>query len=134
MSDALLDRWNGCGYYRSIGMRVVSAGADGSVFEIDIGEQHLQAYGTAHGGILAGLVDAAMGLAILGRAPADEGCATIEMKINFLAPAAPGRLRGTGRVISEGRRTVVAWGEARDAADRLVACGLGTFRRMPAAT
>jgi uncharacterized protein (TIGR00369 family) len=73
-----------------------------------------------------------MGLAILGRAPDGEGCATVEMKLNFLAPAMPGRLCGTGRVVSEGRRTVVAWGEAQDATGRLVACGLGTFQRIPA--
>lgn len=131
-ADALLDRWNGCGYYRHIGMRVLRADADGSEFEIVVGDEHLQAYGTAHGGIVAGLVDAAMGLAILGRAPDGEGCATVEMKLNFVAPAMPGRLRGFGRVVSEGRRTVVAWGEARDDTGRLVACGLGTFQRIPA--
>jgi uncharacterized protein (TIGR00369 family) len=128
----LLDRWNGCGYYRLIGMRVERADEEGSEFSITIADEHLQAYGTAHGGILAGLVDAAMGLAILGRAPDGEACATVEMKLNFLAPAMPGRLTGHGRVVSEGRRTVVAWGEARDADGRMVACGLGTFQRIPA--
>ena len=134
MSEALLERWNTCGYYRLVGMRVVQADADGSVFEIPVTDDHLQAYGTAHGGILAGLVDAAMGLAILGRVPDGEGCATVEMKLNFLAPAMPGTLTGRGRVISEGRRTVVAWGEAADASGKLVACGLGTFQRIPAQT
>lgn len=130
--DTLLDRWNGCGFYRLIGMRVLRADADGSEFTVTIGDDHLQAYGTAHGGIVAGLVDAAMGLAILGRAPEGEGCATVEMKINFVAPAMPGPLQGHGRVVSEGRRTVVAWGEARSGDGRLVACGLGTFQRIPA--
>lgn len=134
MSEALLARWNSCGYYRLVGMRVMRADAEGSQFEIVVRDEHLQAYGTAHGGILAGLVDAAMGLAILGRAPEGEGCATVEIKLNFLAPAMPGLLSARGRVVSEGRRTVVAWGEAADPSGRLVACGLGTFQRIPAQT
>ena len=36
-----------------------------SAFEIEVTAAHLQAYGTAHGGVLAGLLDAAMGLAVL---------------------------------------------------------------------
>jgi uncharacterized protein (TIGR00369 family) len=130
--SSLLQTWNSCGYYRLVGMRVVRADEEGSEFELEITPDHLQAYGTAHGGILAGLVDAAMGLAILGRAPAGEGCATVELKVNFVAGARPGPVRGHGRVVSEGRRTVVAWGEARDAGGGLLACGLGTFQRIPA--
>lgn len=133
-SDAadLLATWNGCGYYRLVGMEVSRADDTGSAFSIDIDDQHLQAYGTAHGGILAGLIDAAMGLAILARLPG-QGCATVELKVNFLAPAPPGRLTASGRVVSQGRRTVVAWADATDAAGTLVACGLGTFQIVGAA-
>lgn len=123
----LLEEWNGCGFYRLIGMRVVRADETGSEFTIQIDERHLQAYGTAHGGILAGLIDAAMGLAILARVPG-QGCATVELKTNFLAPALPGILVGRGRVVRQGRKTVVAWAEAADASGALVACGLGTFQ------
>lgn len=130
-AEVLMRTWNDCGFYRLIGMRVERADDQGSEFTITIDDRHLQAYGTAHGGVLAGLVDAAMGLAILGRAPEGEACATIEMKLNFLAAARPGELRARGRVISEGRRIVVAWAEAEDATGRMVACGTGTFQRIP---
>lgn len=65
----LLATWNGCGFYRLVGMEVLRADDDGSEFRIEIEDRHLQAYGTAHGGVLAGLIDAAMGLAILARVP-----------------------------------------------------------------
>jgi acyl-CoA thioesterase len=125
----LLTRWNACGFYRLVGMEVLRADEAGSAFQIAIDERHLQAYGTAHGGVLAGLVDAAMGLAILGRVP-DADCATVELKVNFLAPALPGELTAHGRVVSQARRTVVAWADAADATGALVACGLGTFRLL----
>jgi acyl-CoA thioesterase len=132
--ERLRAAWNECGYYRLVGMEVTRADDEGSEFHIEIRPEHLQAYGTAHGGVLAGLVDAAMGLAILGRAPEGEGCATVELKVNFLAPARPGPLVGRGKVVHEGRRMVVAQGEALDAEGRLVAFGTGTFQRIPPAT
>ncbi len=89
---------------------------------------HLQAYGTAHGGVVAGLLDAAMGLAILARLGEGQGCATVEMKLNFVAPALPGELIGVGRVLHQGRRLVVASAEVRDADGGMVACGQGTFQ------
>jgi acyl-CoA thioesterase len=131
--DDLLERWNACGYYRTTNMRVLEAGADGSRFALTVTPELLQAYGTAHGGVLAGLIDAAMGLAILARQPPEEGCATIEMKLNFTAPAPPGELSARGWVVTEGRRLFVAAAEARDARDRVVAVGQGTFQRFQAA-
>ncbi|MEW6582319.1 MAG: PaaI family thioesterase [Actinomycetota bacterium] len=129
--EDLLAEWNGCGYYRLVGMEVTRADEECAEFRIEVTDEHLQAYGTAHGGILAGLIDAAMGLAILGRGVPGEGCATVEMKLNFLAPAFPGVLTATGVVIHAGRRTVVARAEARDADGGLVAAGMGTFQRIP---
>jgi acyl-coenzyme A thioesterase PaaI-like protein len=45
--DELLAVWNACGYYRLVGMRVARADGAGSRLEIEIGAEHLQAYGTA---------------------------------------------------------------------------------------
>lgn len=126
----IVDRWNACAYYRLIGMRAVSASEGTAVLELRVGEEHHQAYGSAHGGVLAGLIDAAMGLAILGAAPDGEGCATIEMKLNYTAPAVRGTLTATGRILHEGRRMVVASAEARDDAGVLVSAGQGTFQRF----
>ena len=126
---ALLERWNACGFYRLVGMQVVRADEQGSAFALTVSAEHLQAYGTAHGGVIAGLLDAAMGLAILGRVPDGEACATVEMKLNFTAPARPGPVGGEGRVLHLGRRLVVAAAEVRDDGGVLLACALGTFQR-----
>ena len=129
--DDLLAVWNTCGYYRLAGMRVTRADGAGSRLEIEIGAQHLQVYGTAHGGVTAGLLDAAMGLAALAAVPPEEGCATVEMKLNFTAGARPGLLAAEGRVLHLGRRLVTAAAEARDAGGALVAVSQGTFARFP---
>lgn len=127
----LLETWNSCGYYGLVGMRVTHADPDSAQLELEVTDAHLQAYGTAHGGIVAGLLDAAMGLAILARLGEGQGCATVEMKLNFVAPAMPGELIGVGRVLHQGRRLVVASAEVRDADGGMVACGQGTFQAFP---
>ena len=127
----LLATWNDCGFYRLVGMRVVRADADGSRLEVTVGPEHLQAYGTAHGGVTAGLLDAAMGLAAIAAVLPGEGCATVEMKLNFTAAARPGPLAAEGRVLHLGRRLVTAAAEARDAGGALVAVAQGTFARFP---
>lgn len=127
---ALLRRWNDCGYYRTMGMRVTRADADGSEFALDVTPALLQGYGTAHGGAIGGLLDAAMALAILALLPDGEGCATVEMKLNYTGPAPLGRLRARGRVLHQGRRIVVAAAEAEREEDGMVACAQGTFERF----
>ena len=129
----LIDRWNTCPYYRLMGMEIVAVNGGTSTLRLDVAADHHQAYGTAHGGAVAGLVDAAMGLAILACIGDDEGCATIEMKLNFTAPARAGTaLTATGRVLHLGRRIATASAEARDARGALVSAGQGTFQRFRA--
>jgi uncharacterized protein (TIGR00369 family) len=130
LDPAILERWNECGYYRLVGMRVERADGDGSLFRITITPGHTQLYGTAHGGILCGMLDAAMALALLAKMPADEGCATVEMKANFTAPGNPGELTGSGAVLDLGRRLAVARAEVHDENGRLVATSQGTFMRF----
>jgi len=130
LDPAILERWNGCGYYQLVGMRVERADGEGSLFRITITPGHTQLYGTAHGGILCGMLDAAMALALLVKMPVDEGCATVEMKANFTAAGNPGELVGTGAVLSMGRRLAVARADIHDGNGRLVATSQGTFMRF----
>lgn len=128
--DDVLARWNACGWYGLTGLEVLSADDDGSRFRMLVTPAHLQAYGTAHGGALAGLLDAAMGLAAIARVEPGEGCATIEMKINFTAPVPPGELFAEGRVITAGRRIMVASAEATLPDGKVAAAAMGTFTRF----
>jgi uncharacterized protein (TIGR00369 family) len=132
LDPAILERWNTCGYYELVGMRVEHADSAGSRFSIEITPAHTQLYGTAHGGILAGMLDAAMALALLAHMPPDEGCATVEMKVNYTAPGNPGMLTGAGAVIDMGRRIAVARADIHGPDGRLVATSQGTFMRFQA--
>lgn len=137
MSDVapdVLAKWNACGWYELTGLEVLSANHDGSRFRMLVTDDHLQAYDTAHGGALAGLLDAAMGLAAIAQCDPGEGCATIEMKINFTAPVPPGELLAQGRVVTAGRRIMVASAEATLPNGRVAAAAMGTFTRFQEAS
>jgi len=52
---------------------------------------------------------------------------TVEMKMNFIAPAKLGLLIATGKIIHKGTRIAVGDGEVTDLKKRLVAKGLVTY-------
>ena len=56
-----------------------------------------------------------------------EATTTIEMKINFLAPAESGVLTATTKIVSPGRRVMVGEMEVRDEDGKLIAQGLGSY-------
>ena len=94
---------------------------------IDIGPQHHNPGKIAHGGIAFTLADSAMGAAVYTLLEAGQRCATIELKINYLAPVVDGRTTATANVISKRRHTAVVIAEVHDKDGELVALAQGTF-------
>lgn len=101
--------------------------ADGrSRFELEVCPGHLNPHGVVHGGVVYSLADYAMGGALTSRLRPGERCATLEIKINYLAPVSQGTLVAEAQVVE--RTTRVGVLEARvSAGDRLIALATGTF-------
>ena len=110
-------------------------------YRMVIRPEHLSSPGVAHGGVLAGLMDAVLGAAALTLAfTTGELVSTVEFKLNFLHPVRLGdELRATAQVDHAGKSLVVCSGTIyRQAAgapsgETAVAQGMGTFNRYPAA-
>jgi acyl-CoA thioesterase len=91
-----------------------------------VGPEHTNPYGAVHGGVVYSLVDTAMGGAMVSRLAPGERCATLEVKINYLAPVSAGELRAEARLVERTSRIGVL--EARVHVDsRLIALATGTF-------
>jgi uncharacterized protein (TIGR00369 family) len=75
--------------------------------ELDATEEHLNEAGTVHGGVLATLVDTAMGQAVRSRTGAGDVPATSQLTVTYLRPGKPGRLQATGRVSKQGDHLTV---------------------------
>ncbi|HEX9257847.1 MAG TPA: PaaI family thioesterase, partial [Actinomycetota bacterium] len=80
-----------------------------------------------HGGILATLVDIAMGLAVRTAVGPTRRHVTIDLHAQYLRPARPGRLEAIGSVVRVGTHVGFAEGSVMDAAGRLLVRASGTY-------
>ena len=100
-----------------------STGDGEAVFVMEPAEFHYNPLGTVHGGVLATVLDSALGCAVQTKLPPGAGYTTLELKVNYVRPVttASGPLRCVGRVLHLGRRTATAEARIEDAAGRLCA-------------
>jgi uncharacterized protein (TIGR00369 family) len=84
-----------------------------TVFSMTADELHENPMGTMHGGIVATLVDTAMGCAVASTLPNDEAFTTLDLNTKYIRAitTATGRVRAEARVVHRGGR--VATTEAR---------------------
>ncbi|WP_374711754.1 PaaI family thioesterase [Symbiobacterium terraclitae] len=109
-----------------IGAEVVEAGHGRSVVRMPASEHTLNNLGIVHGGALCTLADAAIGTALRSALQPGDAVATIEMKVNFIAPGR-GDLLARARTLHLGGTTAVAEAEIEDVRGALVAKALATF-------
>ena len=102
-----------------------------SFIEVQLGEKHLQPFGFVHGGVIASVVDAAAFWAVFPQVEEGMGLTTVEIKVNFLAPAQKGRLVAQGRCIRLGKTLALGETEIRNAEGGLVAHGTATMMVVP---
>ena len=84
--------------------------------------------GNVQGGFLAAMLDDTLGPALVGTLADGEFPATLELKVNYLRPARPGRLRGLGRVVHRGGTVAFLAGELVDDAGQVLATATATAR------
>jgi 1,4-dihydroxy-2-naphthoyl-CoA hydrolase len=113
-----------------LGIRFTAVEPGWCVAELDVGEHLLNPFGAAHGAVLASLVDHMLGSAVFPIVPRGTWPATLEFKINYLAPTRPGVLRATSRVVSLSTRTAVVTVDCENDG-RLVGTALGTIALTP---
>jgi uncharacterized protein (TIGR00369 family) len=85
-----------------------------------------QGMGFLHGGAITTLCDTSVAVALFTLIEEEDKILTIELKVNFLAPA-DGDIQSLARIIHKGRRTAVGEVDVIDRARTLVAKGLLTY-------
>jgi uncharacterized protein (TIGR00369 family) len=94
------------GYAERLGARTETTGDGAARVRFDVREEHLNAAGTLHGGVLATLVDTAMGAAV--RSTTDDDVpATSQLTVTYLRPGGPGPLEVSARVRTRGEHLTV---------------------------
>jgi uncharacterized protein (TIGR00369 family) len=123
---------NRCPYFQLLSMKILDVGMGYSHLQIDLAEKHLQPFGFVHGGVFASIIDAAAFWAIFYEIEdQNAGVTTVDLKLNYLAPAVSGRLIANGRQIKLGKTLGYAEAEVFDESGRILAHGTSTVIILP---
>ena len=109
-----------------LGVRDQTAEDGRSRLELEVSQGHLNPAGTVHGGVLATLVDTAMGHAVASSAGEDELPVTSQLTVTYLRPGKPGTLVATAEVRKRGENLTICEAEVEQEGETLVHA-LATF-------
>lgn len=116
------------GFIELLSSRDWSSGDGRARLELDVTEKHLNKGGTVHGGVLASLMDMAMGRAIRSSTGEGDVPATSQLTVTYLRPgsADSGPLVVTASVSKQGDNLTVCEADVEQD-DRSLATALATF-------
>ncbi|MFP3965018.1 PaaI family thioesterase [Actinomadura fulvescens] len=92
------------------------------------GEQFVNPVGVIQGGFLAAMLDDTLGPALVATLPENQFAPTLDLHVQFLRPARPGRLLGYGRIVKRGRDVCFLAGELVGPDGKTVAVATATAR------
>lgn len=122
---------NKCPYFGLLSMRIREVGIGYSIIEVEVAEKHLQPFGKVHGGVFASIIDAAAFWSIYYDLEETDGLTTVDLKLNYLAPAATGLLLARGRRIKTGKTLGYAEAEVSNGNGKVLAHGTSTVIVLP---
>jgi uncharacterized protein (TIGR00369 family) len=119
-------------FVRHMAMRITDIGWGTASFELEAAEFRMQPFGVIHGGNIATLIDSATFWACyLAMDSDDDGLASVDLKLNYLAPAYREALSCQARLIKAGKKLSYAEASVHGGDGRLIAHGTSTLMRLP---
>jgi len=126
--EALRGLVNASPYFSHLSMKMVDIGVGTSLFEMDVGRKHLQPFGFIHGGVFASILDSAAFWAMhLDMDDPKASLTSVDLKLNYLAPLAEGKLIARGRRIKLGKTLGYAEADVGDQKGKLLCHGTSTL-------
>lgn len=120
------------GFFQELGAELLAFQPRRAVIGLTLDKRHLNNAGNLHGGVVATLLDVAMGLCGTHVEDPDERrvAITLSLNVNFSAPAGEGaRVRAVATCRKEGHRIFMASCDLLDENDTLLAFGEGVFKK-----
>ncbi len=111
-----------------LGWQLLSVDPDAGTIEVAFTatEQFLNPTGVVQGGMLAAMLDDTLGPALVATLAPEEFAPTVDLHVQFLRPAHPGRLVGRGRVVRRASNIAFLAGELLDDSGATVAVATAT--------
>ncbi len=129
--ERLRERARTNSYWRYMGVEAVAAAEGYAKLRVPVRDELRNAAGApVHGGVIAFLVDAAIGGALGSlheQAAGGVGQATLDMNVTFIGAVREGAVIAEGRILRRGGSIAFGEAELRDEAGELVAKGRATY-------
>jgi uncharacterized protein (TIGR00369 family) len=122
--QAVIDIINRGPYFRHLSMPIKDIGLGYSLVELDIGHEHLNPFGGLHGGVYASAIDTAAYWAMYCELDEDVGLISLDLNVDYLAPANVDKMIIRGRRIKMGKTICLAEATAFDQNDKWLAHGI----------
>lgn len=119
-------------FSRDLGIQVLEWEPGRATIALDALERHMNRRGVVHGGVIATMADTALSLAWRAAAPDRVPAGTLNLNVNFIAPAS-GRLTAQGRLSQMTGGCAFCEATVTDADGALVATAQAVFRVRRAA-
>jgi uncharacterized protein (TIGR00369 family) len=110
-----------------LGIRVMRLHSDGVTIACDVRDQLRNSAGMLHGGAIATMADAAVGIALAWHFKGARSGATAEMKISYLRPIVEGRAMARAHLLRVGAHLCVGRVDIQDAKRQLAATAIVTY-------
>jgi uncharacterized protein (TIGR00369 family) len=117
----------------TLGWELVSVSPEDGTIEVAFTatEAFVNPAGFVQGGFLAAMLDDTLGPALVAGLEPGDFAPTVDLHVQFLRPARPGRLTGRGRVVRRGRYVGFLAGELLDDHGVIVAVATATVQIRP---
>lgn len=116
-----------------LGIRTSEVGAGTMTAELDLRPELLNPFGSAHGGVLAALVDHVLGAVLYPVIEHGAWAATTQLNLNFTAPAREGTISARSEIVALSKRTAVVRIDVTNQG-RLIGAAQGTVTVSPPRT
>jgi uncharacterized protein (TIGR00369 family) len=121
--EAVLRAMNEGPFFKHLSIVIKEIGISYSVVELEIGKEHLNPFGGVHGGVYASAIDTAAYWAVYCDVDENMGYTTLDVKVDYLAPASIGKMIVKGRGIKIGKTVCLSDATAFDQAGKCLAHG-----------
>jgi uncharacterized protein (TIGR00369 family) len=114
----------------TLGWELVRVDPEAGTIDVafNVGEHLLNPAGVIQGGFLAAMLDDTLGPALVATLPPGQFAPTLDLHVQFLRPARPGRLLGHGQVVKGGTEICFLSGTLTDERGKLLATATATSR------
>ncbi|MEZ0364455.1 PaaI family thioesterase [Mycobacterium sp. pUA109] len=113
---------------KTLGWRLIAVDPDAGTIEVEFAadDRFVNPVGVVQGGFLAAMLDDTLGPALVATLDDGQFAPTLDLHVQFLAPARPGRLVGRGRIVKRRRDIAFLAGELVDDGETIVATATAT--------